>query len=164
MRAAKPLDPEQHPIELDRDLSEVPTPWGWPHSEKNSFEGGQAALVNGQAHSISDSLHHWADKLAQGKHTVDNEEYKHKKERSMRVLMEDRYGRSSRTKSTTHATRSGVTTTAHDQMDNSSSGQVEKVEARFTRKGESAEISRDTRQPRLKMQTGLENVKMPWGW
>jgi hypothetical protein len=79
----------------DRDLSKVPTPWGWPQQQKHDLNGGEPATAMSHSHSVSESLHHWADMLIREKHTVDDEDYRLKKEVSMRTLMEDRYGRAS---------------------------------------------------------------------
>jgi len=146
------------------DLSDVPTPWGWPHYEKNTFEGGLPGPANGHAPSISDSFHHWADRLVQGKHTVDDEEYRRRREVCMRTLVEDRYGRSATMAPTIRAKRSGVPMPPHDQMDNLSGGRADKIEARLLRKGQTGEFSLHARQLKLKNQAGLKNMKMPWGW
>ena len=163
-RVTKPLSSGRQRVELDRKLSKVPTPWGWPRYEKNSFEGGQPALANDHAHSIFESFHHWADRLVQGKHTVDDEDYKRKREGWIRTLLEDRYGRSARKSPATNAKLSGVPTFPHGQMDNFSSGPVDKIEARLLRKGQTGEIPHYKRRLKLEMQTGLKDIKMPWGW
>jgi len=77
--------PEQLKLEMERDLAEVPTPWGWPNYEKY------------------ESLHHWAGRMVQEKHTVDDEEYRHRKEVCLRTLVEDRYGRSAMMNPKTYA-------------------------------------------------------------
>jgi hypothetical protein len=157
---AKQPSPEQARARLVNDLSNVPTPWGWAHYEKHTIEGGHPATANGHSHSISESFHHWTDRLVQGKHTVDDEEYKRKREGWMRTLVEDRYGRSA----ITSAKLSGASRLPHNQMDNLSSERVDKIESRFLRKGQTGEFSLNVRQFKLKKQTGLKGLKMPWGW
>ncbi len=163
-RVARPMSPEQHRVRLDRNLSKVPTPWGWPQYEKNNSVGGQPVLANGHAHSISKSFHHWADKLVQGKHTVDDEEYKRRREGWMRTLVEDRYGRSAMMAPVAHAKPSAVPTLLHDQMDNSSRVRVDEIEARHLPTGQTGEVSNYPGRLKLEMQTGLKDLKMPWGW
>jgi hypothetical protein len=163
-RVVKPLSPEQLTAELKRDLAKVPTPWGWPHYEKHTFEGGQPAPANGHANSISESFHHWADRLVQEKHTVDDEEYRRRKERCIRTLLEDRYGRSATIAPAASAKQPEVPAVPHHPVDHFSSKRVDKVEARFLRKGQTGEISYHTRPLKLKKQSGLKDLKMPWGW
>ena len=161
---AKPQSPEQITAELKRNLAKVPTPWGWPNYEKSTFEGGQPTPVNGHANSISKSFHHWADRLVQGKHTVDDEEYRRRKERWLRTLLEDRYGRSAVVAPSASAKQPEVPAVPHDPVDTFSGHRVDKVEARFLRKGQTGEISYHTRPLKLEKQSGLKDLKMPWGW
>ena len=90
VHVAKPRSHGQHKSEVTIDLSNVPIPWGWPHCEKYTFGAGQSA-ANGHAHTIFESLHIWAVRFVQEKHTVDDEEYKRKKAVWIRTLMEDRW-------------------------------------------------------------------------
>jgi hypothetical protein len=163
-RVSKQLNPGQTRAGSVKELSNVPTPWGWAHYEKNTIEGGHPVLPNGHAHSISDSLHHWADRLVQGKHTVDDEEYRRRREGWIRTLVEDRYGRSAMTAPTASAKLSGDPTIPHDQMDNLSSGPVDKIESRLLRKSQTGEFSLNVHQFKRKKQTVLKDLKMPWGW
>jgi hypothetical protein len=164
-RHSKHLIPEQTRAGLNGDLSHVPTPWGWAHYEKHTIEGGHPAQANGHAHSISESLHNWADRLMQGKHTIDDEEYRRRRAGWMRTLVEDRYGRSATITPASSAKLSGSSPTLpHDQMDNFSNARVDKVEARLLRKGQGGGFSINVRQFKLKKQTVLKDLKMPWGW
>lgn len=164
VRVAKPRSHGQHKSELAIDLSNVPIPWGWPHYEKNTFETGHPALANGHAHSISELLHFWADRLVQEKHTVDDEEYKRRKAGWIRTLMEDRYGRSSTMAPVTNVKWSEAPTNGHDQMDNFSSGRVDKIEAKLLRNGQTHKFFHSSGKIRLNMHTQLKDLKMPWGW
>jgi hypothetical protein len=160
----KPLSPEQLAAELERNLSKVPTPWGWPHHEKNSFEGGQPSPAYGHASSISESFHHWADRLVQEKHTVDDEEYRRRKERWIRTLLEDRYGRSAMIDPAAYEEQSEVPVLPRDPVDHFSGKRVDKVEARFLRKDQTGEISYHTHPLKLEKKSSLKDLKMPWGW
>ena len=122
------------------------------------------ALDNGHAHRISDSFHHWTNRLVQEKHTVDDEEYRRRREGWMRTLC----GRPLRT---LRHDCSGCQCEAVRRSNASSrpSGQippvagVDKIETRLLRKGQTGEISYYTRQLKLKKRTGLKDLKMPWG-
>ena len=155
--------PGQTPRKLkpNRDLSRVLTPWGWPQHTSQLFHAGQSAKGTTHAHSISDSLHHWADVLVREKHTIDDEEYKLKRESSMRTLMEDRYGRSvSRVYAGARHTR-GINP---NLMRKASSAPAGKIESRLLRKGQTGEISLYKRQLVQKQQKGRKELKLPWGW
>jgi hypothetical protein len=163
-RDLKHLNPEQTRAGLNGDLSHVPTPWGWAHYEKHTIEGGHPATANGHSHSISESLHHWADRLVQGKHTVDDEAYRRRREGWMRTLVEDRYGRSAMLNPASSAKLSGSSRLPHDQMDNFSNARVDKVEARLLRKGQTGEFSLNVHRLKPKELEKLKDLKMPWGW
>lgn len=151
-------------VESDRDVSKVPTPWGWPHYAKNAFDYGRPVVANGHVHSISESFHSWADRLVQEKHTVEDEEYKLRREGWIRTLVEDRYGRSAMMAPTTYAKRSGVPMPPHEQMGNNSSGRAHQIEARLSRKGQTGKISNYTHLVKQGKRSSLENLKLPWGW
>ncbi len=136
-RAAKALSIDQRKAELNRELAKIPIPWGWPHSVKVMDGGEYPEAANGHAPSFTESLHHWTNRLVQEKPTVDDAEYQRKNEGCMRTMLEDRYGRS---------------------------GRVDKIEAKLLRKGQTGEVSLHVRQLKLEQQTGLEHLKMPWGW
>ncbi len=82
----------------------------------------------------------------------------------IRTLVEDRYGRSAMTAPTASAKLSGDPTIPHDQMDNLSSGPVDKIESRLLRKSQTGEFSLNVHQFKRKKQTVLKDLKMPWGW
>ncbi len=92
-RVAKTLRDDQRKSQLSRELAKVPIPWGWPNYEKVTVGGNHPEAANGHVHSFTESLHHWTNRLAQEKPTVDDAEYQRKKESSMRMMVEDRYGR-----------------------------------------------------------------------
>ena len=66
----------------------VPTPWGWP--------GNQGVPMRAEDHKVSESLHRFVDHLLAEKQTVETREYVLKNTDSIRMLIEDRYGRSAK--------------------------------------------------------------------
>jgi len=168
-RAAKALSIDQRKAELNRELAKIPIPWGWPNYVKVTDGGEYPEAANGHAPSFTESLHHWTNRLVQEKPTVDDAEYQRKKEGCMRTMLEDRYGRSVRlvpvpnTRVTTDPL-SAVPATAREQSEIFHHGRVDKIEAKLLRKGQMGEIFHHVRQLKLEQQTGLEHLKMPWGW
>jgi hypothetical protein len=166
--ADKFLSPEQQKAILSRELSKVPTPWGWPQHETTADEGRQSAVTNGHAHSFSDSFQRWAGKLVHEKHTVDDVEYKRKKEDCMRALLEDRYGRSGKTTAVPYVKVKAPLlrdpAAPHDQMDNFPSGRANKITRKLEQQHQHGGVPKKAVYPRLKTHSGLKNLKMPWGW
>ena len=66
----------------------VPTPWGWP--------GSDSAIKAAEDRTVSETLHRFVDHLITEKQTVEDSEYLLKRNESLRLLMEDRYGMSRR--------------------------------------------------------------------
>lgn len=145
---------------IQRELSRVPTPWGWPQygDDKNG---------NSIHHDFSDSIHRFADRLIHEKKTVQDQKYLEKRNASMRALLEDRYGRASRMSEVPYRKVKapllrdpGATP---DQMDSFPSGKGDQIAAKFGKQpgkfvGGKKAASRDARRADLK------NLKTPWGW
>ena len=64
----------------------VPTPWGWP--------GNGSVVKAAEDHDLSETLHRFVDHLITEKQTVEDREYLFKRDESLRLLIEDRYGKS----------------------------------------------------------------------
>jgi hypothetical protein len=162
------LSRKQQKSILNRELSKVPTPWGWPRHETIAGEGSQSKVSNGHAHSFSDSFQRWAGKLVHEKHTVDDAEYKRKKEENMRALLEDRYGRSGKTTTMPYEKVKGPLlrdpASPHDQMDNFPSGRVNKIAGQLKQQSQHGGASNKAVKSRLMTRSGLKDMKMPWGW
>ena len=154
-------DPEplaQHRAVLSRELRRVPTPWGWPGSDPHQAHG--ELRYNGQGHS----LQHWADWLTREKRTIDDDEYRLRRNASLRALLEDRFGRvvepASQRYERVKPPRLRDPSLPYDQQDNFASGKTEQI------------ISGLARQPgrpavgglRVGRQSSLKDVKTPWGW
>jgi len=82
---------------LNREMLNVPIPWGWPGHEEHAIANGDASFTVQEVHGVSESLHRFADRLLSEKQTKENREYQLKKEDSLRALLEDRYGRAYKT-------------------------------------------------------------------
>ena len=167
-QADKFLSRNQQKALLSRELSKVPTPWGWPQHETIATGGGPAQVTNGHAHSFSDSFHRWAGKLVHEKHTVDDVEYKRNRDDCMRALLEDRYGRSSKTSSMPYAKVKAPLlrdpASPHDQMDNFPSGRVNKITGNLDQQRQHGGVSKKAGVPKFKSQSCLKDLKMPRGW
>lgn len=75
------LAASRHGFARGASLSDVQTPWGWPkHHAHGRLE-------------MSESLHHFADRLLQQKTRSDSNDYLRRKNECIRALLEDRYGR-----------------------------------------------------------------------
>jgi hypothetical protein len=64
----------------------VPTPWGWP--------GNGSVVKASEDHDLSETLHRFVDHLIAEKQTVEDRGYLLKRDESLRLLIEDRYGKS----------------------------------------------------------------------
>lgn len=146
--------PNHHAI-LQRELRQVPTPWGWPGSDSH-------ARLNGSAQHRS--LNEWVDWLISEKRTVDDDDYLARRNASVRALIEDRYGRvvepTRQVYEKVKPPRLRDPAAPHDQMDNFPSGKADRI------------VSGLTRQPGKPLATGLRRgqqpalreVRTPWGW
>lgn len=138
---------------IQREIRNVPTPWGWPGSEVRP--GGSD--LNGSA----GSRRGWLGRLVSEKRTVDDQAYRLRKDASLRALLEDRFGRPVQpAEMTYHKVRPprlrdpGL---PYDQQDNFPGGRTERIVAGLTR------------QPGLpgsavRQAEPLKNLKKPWGW
>jgi hypothetical protein len=150
---------KRNPV-IKRALSRVPTPWGWPQYDDNGD-------IKSGERDFSTSLHRLADKLIHEKKTVQDQEYLDKRNASMRALLEDRYGRSSRmTEMKYRNVRAPVLrdpNAPHDQMDNFPSGKADQVAAMLKSQSGSNQ-GRPMPSRRDAARADLKNLKKPWGW
>ena len=150
---------KRNPV-MKRELSRVRTPWGWPqYDEDGDIKSGEG--------DFSASLHRLADRLIHEKKTVQNQEYLDKRNASMRALLEDRYGRSSRMPKIKYrnvrAPLLRDPNAPHDQMDNFPSGKADQVAAML--KSQSGSNQGRPMPPRRDAaRADLKNLKKPWGW
>ena len=154
---------------LQRERMKVPTPWGWPGSEYGKSLGRHASLHAEEIHGVSDSLHRWVDQMVSAKQTVHDEEYRLKREASMRALLEDRYGRSVGPRPMKYQkTRPPLLrnpSEPHDQMDNFPSGKLNGIENKL--KQNAPPVTRANSDPGRSKKVRFEELKeirTPWGW
>jgi hypothetical protein len=150
---------KRNPV-MKRALSRVPTPWGWPQYDENGD-------IKSGERDFSTSLHRLADKLIHEKKTVQDQEYLDKRNASMRALLEDRYGRSSRmTEMKYRNVRAPVLrdpNAPHDQMDNFPSGKADRIAAKLKSQSGSQQ-GRPMPSRKDAPRADLKNLKKPWGW
>ena len=150
---------KRNPV-MKRELSRIPTPWGWPqYDEDGDIKSGEG--------DYSTSLHRLADSLIHEKKTVQDQAYVDKRNASMRALLEDRYGRSSRMAEIKYrnvrAPLLRDPNAPHDQMDNFPSGKADQVAAMLKNQSGSQE-GRPLPSGRDATRVDLKNLKNPWGW
>jgi hypothetical protein len=150
---------KRNPV-MKRELSRIPTPWGWPQfDEDGDIKSGEAGF--------SASLQRLADRLIHEKKTVQDQAYMDKRNASMRALLEDRYGRSSGMAEIKYrnvrAPLLRDPNAPHDQMDNFPSGTADLVAAMLRNQSGSQE-GRPLPSGRDATRTDLKNLKRPWGW
>ena len=143
------------------DVSGVPVPWGWPGSDIEHHHMEQ----NHEA-GVSDSLHRWVDHLVATKITVEDDEYRHRRESSMRALLEDRFvSPSHMTEIEFRKVKAPLLrdpSLPHDQMDNFPSGKLDRIESKINGQPNVQAVERHG--------TGtihyedLKEVRTPWGW
>jgi len=91
-----PVETSRVDVALNREMLNVPIPWGWPGHDDHVTGNSHASLNAQEVHGVSESLHRFADRLLSEKQTIESREYLLKKNASLRALLEDRYGRAYR--------------------------------------------------------------------
>ena len=143
------------------DVSGIPVPWGWPGSDIEHHY-----MEQNHDGSVSDSLHRWVDHLVATKTTVEDDKYKHRRESSMRALLEDRFV------SPSHMAEIEFRkvkrpmlrdpSLPHDQMDNFPSGKLGRIESKLNGQPNVQVVERHgTGKIRYK---DIKEVRTPWGW
>ena len=151
---------------LKRELSKIPTPWGWPGHDPVTAVNRYAKINAQEVHGVSETLHKWVERLIREKQSVNEEEYLLKKEDNMRALLEDRYGHANRMKEMQfHKVKAPVLRNPnqpHDQMDNFPSGKTDRIEAQL--KSQPGPSSLVKKQAQSGKKTEHQILKKPWGW
>jgi len=137
----------------------VPTPWGWSGCDVR--QGRLRGALNGKG-----SLRAGLDHLVSEKRTVDDDEYRSRKEASLRALLEDRYGRPASPTEMEYRRvkppRLRDPGRPYDQEDNFPSGRTERIVAGLRRQPDKPALAQGERAARKA--GGLKDVKTPWGW
>ena len=160
----KPEPPVQS---LQRQSLEVPTPWGWPGHHGPDLASKVTPLNAQEVHGVSESLHHFVDRLFQEKHTVEDHEYQLRKNASLRALVEDRYGKASALQDVPNPRAGGARTKGLVGSDAqlrtvSGGGQNGEASSGETYSNLGAPVLRHS--AALKKSRELKHVRRPWGW
>jgi len=91
-----PVEASGEDIALNREMLNVPIPWGWPGHDDHVTANNHASLSAQKIHGVSESLYRFADRLLSEKQTIESREYLLKQDAALRALLEDRYGRAYR--------------------------------------------------------------------
>jgi hypothetical protein len=148
-----------HETIILRELKHVPTPWGWPGSDVR--QGGAGDTLNGNG-----SLQVWLNHVVSQKRTVDDDEYRSRKDASLRALLEDRYGRPVQPSVMEYRrVRPPLLRDPgrpYDQEDNFPNGRFGQIVDRLARQpGQPAPRQVGSIASKA---GGLKDVKTPWGW
>ena len=95
-RITTPVEASGEEIALNKEMLNVPIPWGWPGHDDYVTANSYASLNAQEVHGVSESLHRFTDRLLSEKQTIESREYLLKKDTSLKALLEDRYGRAYR--------------------------------------------------------------------
>jgi len=153
---------------LQRDVQRVPTPWGWPgHQDLGSIKNNHAPPNSQVVHGVSESIHHFVNRLFSEKRTVDNQEYLLRKDSSLRAMVEDRYGRASSMKAIPYRkvkpSRLRDPSELPDQMGSFPSGKLDQIAAKIPKLIETVKILKVP--VSFKKAAGeSKEVRTPWGW
>jgi hypothetical protein len=159
--------PPHHQRIIQRELRKVSTPWGWPGSDV------RPGSLRGSQNGSSGSLRTWIDQLTSEKRTVDDSEYRLRKEASLRALLEDRFGRPARPGEVAYARvkppQLRDPSRPYDQDDNFPSGRTDQIVAKLGRqpgkpKPVAAHAGLAQRDRVVRNAVGLKHVRTPWGW
>lgn len=155
----------QHDHEvLKRELAKVPTPWGWPgHHEAVPHVDTLRFIEAEEVRGFSESLHRFVDHLLREKHTVDSQEFRSKRDASLRAMVEDRYGHPVDMRELYYRKVQPPLlrdpAAPYDQMDNFGSGKITSIKDSWSRQPSLYE-----QQLIHKKTTRLKEIRKPWGW
>jgi hypothetical protein len=155
-----------NPTVLDRQLSMVRTPWGWPNHQ----------AYNGQPRNddMSGALKKLTNRLVREKQLAGTDSGNPRLSNSIRALLEDRYGPVHRD-AMTSVEYSRVKrlllrdpNAPHDQMDNFGAQEAERIRAKLKRlKALKATQSDENKREETGEETryvAIKDIKQPWGW
>lgn len=87
---------------FQRELQGVPTPWGWPGHHGPLTSRRKHPANSEEVHGVTESLHHFVERLFTEKDTVDSRDYLLRKDANLRTLVGDHFGRASTISEQTH--------------------------------------------------------------
>lgn len=158
----------QHKTIIQRDLKQVPIPWGWPGSTLRRAEGEDTGLHGLELNHSSNSMKRWIDQLFADKLTVEDDQYRANRKAALTAMIEDRFGRSPQATEIrfekVKPPRLQDPDRPHDQMDNFPSGRTDAIVTKLARQPQPGEATTAPRQPALRKTGGLGEIRKPWGW
>jgi len=165
-RAAKSkILPHQQAV-LQRQLKNVPTPWGWPGSASRSAPADANKSLSPGVQASSGLFQRWIDQLVAEKRTVDDGDYLESRHAALRSMIEDRFGRTPQPQEMAYQNvrppRLMDPQRPHDQMDNFPSGKVEKIVSGLT--GQPGDTRSAASAPAVRRKAQLGDIRTPWGW
>jgi len=152
---------------IQRELKQVPTPWGWPGSELRR-EASESTGLNGTGgRSNSGALKQWVDHLISEKRTVEDGEYRVHRQAALRAMVEDRFGRSNQATEVRYQKVKPPMLQdperPYDQIDNFPSGRTDAIVSGLSRQPGGRPMAGNTRTPVGKT-AALGSIRKPWGW
>lgn len=150
---------------IQRELRNVPTPWGWPGSTIR-HGGLRAAAGSNGVPGPTGSLQGWIDLLISEKRTVDDHDYRLRKDASLRALLEDRFGRPVQPSQVPYVrTKPPLLRDPgrpYDQQDNFPSGRTAAIVSKL--KPQPGKPALPQREPAARKSAALRDIRTPWGW
>ena len=167
-RSAKALpgtSPRQQAV-LQRQLKNVPIPWGWPGSIKRPAAAEGNPMRSPGIRAASGGLQRWIDHLMAEKRTVDDREYLESRRAALRSMIEDRFGHSPQPQEMAYRKvmppKLMDPERPHDQMDNFPSGKTERIVSGLKQLPDAARPMQSALAARRSASLG--DIKTPWGW
>lgn len=158
----------QHKTVLQRELKQVPIPWGWPGSELRREDEEDFGLHGLELRHNSHSMKRWIDHLFADKRTVEDDQYRSHREAALRSMIEDRFGHSPQAAEVrfqkVKPPRLQDPDRPYDQMDNFPSGRTDRIVTKLARQPQPGSPRTEPGQPALRKTAGLGVIKKPWGW
>jgi hypothetical protein len=156
----------KHRIVIERELQRVPIPWGWPGSGLRRRDNANLALNEPGPADRPGSMKSWIDHLIAEKRTVEDDDFRARKQAALRSMVEDRYGRSIRAAEMkfqkVKPPRLQNPDRPHDQMDNFPSGRVDAIASKLS--PQPGELKPGIARQATRKNTALGDIKQPWGW
>jgi len=154
-------------VVLQRQLRNVPTPWGWPGSVNRPVARDAHPIVTTGTPVSSSVFQRWIDHLMAEKRTVEDQEYQESRHAALRAMVEDRFGRGAPQPQEMAYRKVRPPKLAdpgrpHDQMDNFPSGKTDQIVSGL--KQQPGAIRQDQNVLTTRRKACLGDIKTPWGW
>ena len=158
----------QHKKVLQRELKQVPIPWGWPGSELRRENDEAASLYGPGLNDNNGSLKRWIDHLVADKRTVDDDHFRARREAALRSMVEDRFGHAPQATQVefqrVKPPRLQDPDRPYDQMDNFPSGRTDTIVKKLARQPQPGRTKKQQERHAVRHTVGLGEIRKPWGW